>query len=274
MFLWAGTDDSYQMKRTWHGVMKIIVVSDIHGNWPALRAVFESESTFDGILCLGDLVDYGPFPVECVQWAIEMVAREWIFQGNHDRAVGRNEDSHCSPAYMPLAEETQALTSRLLPWDAKEFLARLKPAGRFLLNGAKCFACHALPSDPLYSYLAEGAPAAVWNSEIAAGGHPEFLFLGHTHLPMTRQFQQTLVVNPGSVGQPKHGDPRAAYAIWDDGSIVLRRVSYDVEETIRGYDGQNIDPHVLNSLTTVLRTGGELPSEDIHLSIGNKQTYT
>jgi putative phosphoesterase len=244
--------------------MKIIIVSDIHGNWPALRAVFEAEPTFDRILCLGDLVNYGPFPVECVDWAKEIVPVDWLIQGNHDKAVGVDGDPHCSPPYARLAEETQAFTNRLLPQESKDFLARLKPSRAFQLEGAKCLACHASPIDPLYHYLPETAPVSLWESEIIAAHQPDFLFLGHTHLPMKMHLRRTLVVNPGSVGQPKHGDPLAAYAVWENGEVGLRRVGYNVEETIRGFEGRGVEPHVLNSLITVLRTGGELPSEQIH----------
>jgi putative phosphoesterase len=244
--------------------MKIIIVSDIHGNWPALRTIFETESSFDRILCLGDLVNYGPFPVECVEWAKEMVPPEWMIQGNHDKAVGLDEDSHCSPAYMRLADETQLFTSRLLTPELKRFLANLKPMRTFKLEGAKCVACHASPTDPLYHYLPESAATTVWESELLAAHHPDLLFLGHTHVPIKAHFRRTLVVNPGSVGQPKHGDPDAAYAVWQDGEVALQRVKYDVEETIRGYANRGLEPHALNLLIEALRTGCGLPLEHFH----------
>jgi hypothetical protein len=73
------------------------------------------------------------------------------------------------------------------------------------------------------------------------------------------QFQRTLVVNPGSVGQPKHGDPRAAYAVWTDGVVSLHRTAYDVEQTIRAFAGLTLEPQVVRSLSEVLRTGGNPP---------------
>jgi hypothetical protein len=63
------------------------------------------------------------------------------------------------------------------------------------------------------------------------------------------------------VGQPKHGDPRAAYAVWTDGVVSLRRTAYDVEETIRAFSDLSLEPHVARSLSEVLRTGGNLPAE-------------
>jgi predicted phosphodiesterase len=79
--------------------MKLLIVSDIHGNWPALQAVLQAEPDADQILCLGDLVNYGPQPVECVQWARQQLGPEWLIQGNHDRAVGRDEEPNCSVSF-------------------------------------------------------------------------------------------------------------------------------------------------------------------------------
>lgn len=114
--------------------MRILIVSDIHGNWPALQAVLAAAPPTDEVLCLGDLVNYGPQPVECVAWAMEHVGREWLVQGNHDRAVGRGEDPHCSVAYATLAAATQAVSSVLLTDEMKRFLAELEPLQRFQLG--------------------------------------------------------------------------------------------------------------------------------------------
>jgi len=89
--------------------------------------------------------------------------------------------------------------------------------------------------------------------------YPDFLFVGHTHLPGKRRIRQTLVVNPGSVGQPKDGDARAAYTIWQDREVSLRRAEYDVEHTIRAYGGTGLEPHAVEVLAEVLRSGGHLP---------------
>jgi len=83
--------------------MKVLILSDIHGNWPALRAVLETAEDVDRILCLGDLVNYGPQAAECVMWAKEILPQEWVIQGNPDRAFGCGEESHCSPACQFLA---------------------------------------------------------------------------------------------------------------------------------------------------------------------------
>jgi len=235
--------------------MKMLILSDVHGNWPALRAVLEAESDANRILCLGDLVNFGPQPAECVAWAKELVPPAWVIQGNHDRAVAFNEDPLCSSVFAGLAAATQPVGERMLAPELKEFLAELQPSHRCDWKGAKCFACHAIPSEPLYGYLPETASATLWDAELAVAGLPDFLFLGHTHLPMKTRLMKTLIVNPGSVGLPLHGDPQAAYAMWEDGEVTLRHAAYDVEETIRAYDGLGIAPQVLRLLTEMLRTG-------------------
>lgn len=72
--------------------MKLLILSDIHGNWLALQSVLQAESDFDKILCLGDLVDYGPEPAACVAWAIEERSKSFFIQGNHDWGVALKRD--------------------------------------------------------------------------------------------------------------------------------------------------------------------------------------
>ncbi len=241
--------------------MKMLLISDIHGNWPALKAVLAAEPDADQILCLGDLVNYGPQPAECVAWAIRTLTPEWLIQGNHDRAVGLGEDPRSSTPYRALAAATQEFSARVTSAEMKQFLAGLQPLQRFKLNEILCVACHAVPSDPLYAYLPENVSVPLWESELNGINYPDFLFIGHTHKPTKTRFRRTLVINPGSVGQPKDSDPRAAYAIWEDGEVTLRRATYDIEETIRAYQNTHLNPQIINTLAEVLRTGGHLPTD-------------
>jgi protein phosphatase len=237
--------------------MKILILSDIHANWPALQAVLAAEPQVDGVICLGDLVNYGPHPVECVRWAQANAVPDWIVQGNHDRAVGCDEDPRCSAPYRPLAAAMQRYTAGRLDAAAKAYLAGL-PAGEFNKAGnARCFLCHAIPSDPLYGYLQLRDPRARWEAEIHLANRPDFLLVGHTHQPCVRLINSTLVVNPGSVGQPKGGDPRASYALWSDGDVMLRRAEYDVRAVARDLAFCEL-PDVARDLTHVLLTGGDL----------------
>jgi predicted phosphodiesterase len=142
-------------------------------------------------------------------------------------------------------------------WVIQFSLATSKQS--FQIGSANCFACHASAKDPLYHYMPIGADASLWESELIVAQEPDFLFFGHTHLPMKSRFHNTLVVNPGSVGQPKDDDPRAAYAVLESREVSLRRVAYNIEETIRAYASVGLEPYIERGLCAVLRTGGHLP---------------
>ena len=146
--------------------MKILLISDIHGNWPALQAVLAAEPDADQVLCLGDLVNYGPQPAECVAWAMRTLTSDWLIQGNHDRAVAFEEDPRSSVPYKALAAATQELSKRVVSPEMKRFLAGLQPLQRFKLDKAVCVACHAVPSEPLYEYFPQNSPVMLWESEL------------------------------------------------------------------------------------------------------------
>jgi predicted phosphodiesterase len=154
----------------------------------------------------------------------------------------------------------------MLSQEFKDFLSAITCRSEFELNGARCVACHTSPTYPLFGQLCAQSPPAVWESELAFADRPDFLFLGHTHLPMKRRFGSTLVVNPGSVGRPKHGDPQAAYAVWEDGEVTLRSVLYDVDETIRAYEGLGVDEPTVRALRAGLLLGGKVPLDLIQSS--------
>ena len=238
--------------------MKVLILSDVHANRAALDAVLAAEPETEKVLCLGDLVAYGPNPVECVEWAMRKGADAWLLQGNHDRAVAKNEDPRCSPPYRHLAKVTHGFSRSLLSGGMCTFLGNLEPLISLQIDGTRCTACHAAPSDPLYRYLRVSGTEQL-EHELEIAGHPDFLFFGHTHWPMNRRFGKTVVVNPGSVGQPKDGDVRAAYAVWQNGEVQLRRAAYNVEETAQALAGTALDPADIAALSHVLRTGGELP---------------
>jgi len=121
--------------------MKALVRSDIHGHLPVLQAVLLAEPDANQIICLGDLVNYGPHPVECVAWAMGHPT-SLVVEGNEDRAFGLGKTPNCSPVYQRMAEAVQAATSALLNAKMRGSLAKLPASRRFCLGGATCVACH------------------------------------------------------------------------------------------------------------------------------------
>jgi diadenosine tetraphosphatase ApaH/serine/threonine PP2A family protein phosphatase len=107
--------------------------------------------------------------------------------------------------------------------------------------------------DPLYTYVRPDDRKR-WEEELAKID-ADILLVGHTHLPMVLRFGKRLIVNPGSVGQPRDGDPRASYAVIEDGEPRLERVAYDIEATIRALQGRGLPPAIFEHLARILRTG-------------------
>mgnify|MGYP000209184271 CR=1 FL=1 len=184
------------------------IIADIHANLPALQSVLDKLQGAEAIYCAGDIVGYGPYPAE----VLEIVKEEGIISvmGNHDYAV---IDQSVLPWFNPLAREAIRYTARVLSPEHKSYLLSLpwKIDGEFLM-------VHGSLRDPLFEYLLPGALPKT----------SKLTIIGHTHI----QFFEGLWLNPGSVGQPRDGDPRAAFAVFDPekGKIKLKRTSYNIDE--------------------------------------------
>jgi putative phosphoesterase len=232
--------------------MKAVIISDIHGNLEALRSLPE---TFDELWVLGDLVNYGPEPggvVDFIQTNADVVVR-----GNHDHAVGFDEDPRCSRPFREMADVMKEYTRSVLSDAQKQFLRDLPSTKSLDVEGVRVVFCHAVPSDPLFAYCLPDADR--WQAELEQAG-ADVLLVGHTHIPFVREFGTQMVVNPGSLGQPKTGTPAARYAVWDTTQgrrgIELRSFDYDFERTISKINALPIRSDVRASLAHVLRHGG------------------
>lgn len=235
--------------------MKVIIVSDIHSNFAALKTLPAME--YDHLLCLGDLVDYGPKPHEVIRWISEKA--EIVIRGNHDHAVGFDVDPQCSPPYKRLAEETRQFTLNVSTKEDLAYLRSLAVQREFAVDGARFSLVHAMPTDPLFGYCPEQSEQ--WRTEID-WVQADVLLVGHTHTPFIRKVGKTTVVNPGSLGQPKTGRPLACYAVWRDGEISLKEYEYPVAETIREIRGMPLSRQDQDDLITVLKTG-EVPQREV-----------
>ena len=222
--------------------MRTLIVSDIHSNLAALDAVFasaEEEDEVERVICLGDTVGYGPEPMQCLErlWERHAVS----IMGNHDAAaagiVGLED-------FNPFAADACRWTASQLTDDARRYLEELPET----LRDESFLLVHGSPKDPIWDYLISyGQAVDAWNDTDASD-----LLVGHSHLQFACEAGRgvehpgpdgltvplgysRLVVNPGSVGQPRDRDPRAAYAIYDDDArmIYLRRAWYDVTITQR-----------------------------------------
>jgi protein phosphatase len=175
--------------------MKIVIISDIHANLDALMALPECGNE---LWVLGDLVDYGPEPREVV--ALLQSRATMVIRGNHDQAVGHEDDPRCTPRYRQMALETRDFTIRSMNGDLTRYLHQLPLHKTVERDGKRFYLCHATPSNPLSGYCPGNSDQ--WAQEVQ-GIEADYLLVGHTHTPFIREVGPTTVVNPGSLGQPK-----------------------------------------------------------------------
>jgi diadenosine tetraphosphatase ApaH/serine/threonine PP2A family protein phosphatase len=220
--------------------MRVAVISDIHANLHALEAVREAiqQEAPDEIWCLGDLVGYGPQPNPCCEWTAEHASV--CLAGNHDLGVLGALDIG---DFSEDAATAAIWTRGVLTEAAHDYLAALPPSGE--REGVGLF--HASPRDPVWEYVLswEAADAAIRDSPF------QITLVGHSHVPLAigddpdeggghapggSEIDLTggrWLLNPGSVGQPRDGDPAAAWLLLDldEGRASFLRVPYDVERT-------------------------------------------
>jgi protein phosphatase len=227
--------------------MRILIISDIHGNFDALSSLQE---TYDELWVLGDLVNYGPEPGPVIDY---VRSKAWlIVRGNHDHSIGFNEDPRCSSRFREMAEATRRYTDSVLSFGQKHLLRNLPSYAETRRSGTRFYLCHAIPSDPLFGYCETDSPR--WFAEVE-NIDADVVLVGHTHVPAVRSLGSCTVINPGGLGQPKTGNAQACYAIWEDGNIELKSFSYTVESTASKIQTLPISADLRNELTTILRTG-------------------
>jgi len=203
--------------------MRVGLISDVHGNLPALEAVLDDMPPVDDVVCAGDVVGYNPWPRECLK-RVRAVS-SLVVQGNHDRNVetprryAGNEMAH---AGLELAQEE-------LSDKQREWLADRPERAEFAGGAYRLVHSHPDPAR-LGSYV---RPAQFPKMRSYLDDHAG-LVLGHTHIQHEATIDGRLIVNPGSVGQPRDRDGRAAYAVLDTDTdnVELRRVEYDVDRVI------------------------------------------
>ena len=215
--------------------MNVGVVSDIHGNLVALEAVLEDMPEVDRLVCAGDVVGYNPWHADCVaavrgndvdglsDAAAAMLPDDGVptVMGNHDRAVAFDDARGFNGMAAAAVDHARETCSA----DQLEWLGDL-PEQRVVCDG-RLKLVHGHPEDPdRYTYPEEYEPGML--------GEEDVLVTGHTHVQGHEIFDEGIVMNPGSVGQPRDGDPRAAYTVldFDSQEIEAHRVEYDIDAVV------------------------------------------
>jgi putative phosphoesterase len=220
-------------------VDRVAVITDIHANLPALQAALAriDELGVDATYCGGDVVGYGPHPNE----VCALIAERGIptIYGNYDYAIGRDL-TDCGCAYVTAHD--RELGQRSVDWTlahtdqaSKDFMRALPFDLRFEVGATSVHLVHGSPRK-VNEYLFEDKPDRLYE-RLAATEEADALVFGHTHKPWVREHGGVLFVNCGSVGKPKDGDPRGAFALLEaDGArlrITIERVGYDADAVAR-----------------------------------------
>jgi len=217
-------------------MMRTLVLSDIHGNKEALDAVIADAGVVDQIWCLGDIVGYGPEPAACLAWV--RAHCDIVLSGNHDYAAF---EPSVVRDFNPNAARAADWTRAQLSPEEVAYLRSLPS----LIEAAGVTLAHASPADPIWTYILSVIDARDAFSAFSGA----LCFVGHTHVAACYAEAEGVIehlsfvndepfslvggrfiINPGSVGQPRDRDPRAAYLWYDDASesVVWKRVAYDI----------------------------------------------
>ena len=228
--------------------MRILIFSDLHSNLEALDALQLVETKPDAVLFLGDAVGYGPDPAACVAWLMHNAT--WGVQGDHDAAAASGASCASPEEWLSMAQATCESAHAILPRGSLGYLGALPATQSLEIGGARFWLTHRAP-DGLEALTAADS---AWQSTITL--HPADVFLfGHTHVPLLRRAGKAWIVNPGSLGQPRHGLPSATYAVWEDGELRIQHIDYDPSATIQKLALMPLDPEHLLRLQQALAHG-------------------
>lgn len=228
--------------------MRIAVISDIHGNFEALKTVFWDiqERDADTIICLGDLTGYGPYPNEVIDFIREK--RIMNILGNYDAAVIEEKfnfirDTEVNKFCMPWA-------AKEISKENKEYLKSLPRQVIMNFENKQIWFVHGSNRD-INEYLKE-------NSKEAEGSMEEFkgdvLVCAHTHIPYKKQYGSKLLINDGSIGKPKIGRPNGTYIIIDlkndNLNVEFIEFEYDYEKTVEAMEEKGIHNKCIENIKT------------------------
>jgi diadenosine tetraphosphatase ApaH/serine/threonine PP2A family protein phosphatase len=236
----------YKLIRKYH-TMKIVVISDIHGNLEALNRVLEYIENMEDenrIVCLGDIIGYGPDPAECFKIVESLTDK--ICLGNHEYAIPEEDFDY---QMTMCAREAIRWTRGILGEENSEAISRLP----IQIEEDNVLYVHASPDDPMqWKYITNARNAY---SSLIEMKH-SLCFVGHSHIPgiyaynelqgdsnkVTLSRDDKTIVNVGSIGQPRDGSPMLSFAVFDDDnwSVEIIRLEYDYQETMAKIEKANL----------------------------------
>ncbi len=208
--------------------MRLFIISDIHGNYDALKTAYDNEK-FDKLIFLGDAVDYGPEPEKVIDFL--KMNSDINIMGNHDNAVINNTSCNCSFDMLELSDFTRKnISMKLLSKDDINFMRTFSLNKELDIENKKFYLTHASPYNNLDGYLFASEAEKVFRDKDFFNKY-DYTLIGHTHFMMV---YRNKIINPGSIGQPRDNNYMPSYAIMDTGSneILFKRFKYDNQKML------------------------------------------
>jgi len=205
--------------------MKTLIISDIHANFTALQAILDCVK-YDRLICLGDIIAYGPQPCECIDMVF--AKSDVVIMGNHDENILRLYKNNKTPKALHQGARWDFWTARQLGEKRVAKLATVKKHAVIEENGKKSIYIHNIANN---DYVYPKSSKAVFE-KFSAENPADFVFFGHSHIPFIRKIEDCTFTNPGSIGQARHGIPDACCAILENNKIKLLSVRYDPSQTL------------------------------------------
>jgi predicted phosphodiesterase len=234
---------------------RIVIFGDLHANWEALLALQQAEPRPDAVICLGDVVGYGPDPKLCLD-AVRASAT-YLIGGGHDRSVSALLSA---PGYHPSGEEdllqaTWAHTRSMLPAGDRDYLAGLPPELGVEIAGTRFYLTRLLPDDLDAETHMLITMSQARLRELFGHIQADVILLGGPHVPALRQIDGRLIVCPGSLGLPRYGVPDPTFAAWQDGRVQVHHLHYHPHATARKMSLLPLAAEHVLRLQSMLTTG-------------------
>ncbi len=217
--------------------MRLLIISDTHSNLAALEEVLDDAGSYDAAISAGDIVGYGPNPEECIDRLFFKGFR--CVMGNHEKAIATYETDW----FNDDAQAAIKLNREMLSQGSLKWLISLPTELRLEYDSLKIVIYHGSPTEPLTSYIYPEDAKRLADRFLACTGS-DIVVLGHTHIPYAVKRHGKLLLNPGSVGQPRDGDSRASYLMLETEPLRVehRRVEYNIDATAEAIDAAGL-PH-------------------------------
>lgn len=213
--------------------MKILIITDIHANYQALTSVVQRFDDADEVWCLGDIVEIGPRPADCID--LVRSTCKHVIKGNHDASFVAFDPPSAAEGWNGW-EYDQVSAEQL------DYLTHLPIRLTASCDDAAYLLVHGSPQDPLTGRLDDVSDDDTCREAVAHCR--DGILCGHTHVAMIAQVHQKWIVNAGSVGQPRDGDNRAQCMVLEDGVFSYHLVSYDLDAMEEDYRDSTLPVHV------------------------------